>query len=59
MLHLTTSAADKIRDMAIEHQANDAGIRVMVVGGGARASPMTWTSRQRRGTEMRSSSQRE
>ena len=34
MLHLTNSAADKIREMAVEHQANDAGIRVMVVGGG-------------------------
>ena len=34
MLHLTTAAADKIRDMAVEHDSSDAGIRVMVVGGG-------------------------
>ena len=34
MLHLTTAAAEKIRDMAVEHDSSDAGIRVMVVGGG-------------------------
>jgi len=34
MLNLTLAAADKIRDMAVQHAASEAGIRVMVVGGG-------------------------
>ena len=33
-LSLTSAAADKIRNMADEHKQPDAGIRLMVVGGG-------------------------
>jgi iron-sulfur cluster insertion protein len=34
MITLTTAAAEKIRTMAVEHEMVDAGLRVMVVGGG-------------------------
>ena len=33
-LSLTSAAADKIRNMADEHEQAEAGIRLMVVGGG-------------------------
>ena len=34
MLSMTSAAAEKIRNMAEQHQVDEAGIRVMVVGGG-------------------------
>jgi len=34
MLNISDSAARKIRDMAVQHQVDHSGVRVMVVGGG-------------------------
>ena len=34
MLTISDSAARKIRDMAVQHQVDHSGVRVMVVGGG-------------------------
>ena len=34
MIEITDSAAKKIREMAVEHQVEQVGVRVMVVGGG-------------------------
>jgi iron-sulfur cluster assembly accessory protein len=54
MLNLTTAAADKIRDMATEHASNDAGIRVMVVGGGCSglSYDMDFETETREGDEL-------
>lgn len=34
MITISDSAAQKIRDMAVQHQVDHSGVRVMVVGGG-------------------------